>query len=130
MGAWDDPAVTALALKALAIFARVSIILFFLPIYGEDLTPRRVRVLMALALTACLLPVVPGPPPAFPRTMIGAALALLPEVFLGLTMGLVARLTFAAVQVGGQMAGEQIGFGIANVIDPTNSAQISVPAQG
>ena len=38
MEALDDPAVTALALKTLAIFARVSLILFFLggPVDGFD----------------------------------------------------------------------------------------------
>jgi flagellar biosynthetic protein FliR len=56
-------------------------------------------------------------------------LALLGEVFIGITIGLMTRLLFAAVQVAGQLVGFQMGFGIVNVIDPQTSAQVSIIAQ-
>lgn len=124
-----DEAAVALALRATAVLVRVGMILALLPIFGETFAPARVRALVALGLTACLVPVVPVDPAAMPTTLGGLALALLPEFLLGLAIGLTARMVFAAVQFAGQLAGEQIGFGIANVIDPSNSAQISITAQ-
>ena len=48
---------------------------------------------------------------------------------LGFGVGLVGKILFAAVQFSGQLAGEQMGFGLVNAIDPTGSHQISVVAE-
>ncbi|NUP88735.1 MAG: flagellar biosynthetic protein FliR [Candidatus Sumerlaeia bacterium] len=129
MAGLDDAALMTFALTATAILIRVSLIVTFLPVLGEDFAPVRVRALLALALTACLIPVVPVHAGALPETTGELAVLMIPEFILGLLLGLTARLVFAAVQFAGQLAGEQIGFGIASIFDPVNNAQISIVAQ-
>jgi len=51
------------------------------------------------------------------------------ESALGVLLGLVAQFIFAGVQLGGQLAGIQMGFGIANLIDPQSHAQVTIIAQ-
>ncbi|MBN1478013.1 flagellar biosynthetic protein FliR [Candidatus Sumerlaeota bacterium] len=125
----EDPQFLSLALSATAIFARVTLIFAFMPLLGEAFMPVRVRILLCLGITACLLPTVSVDITTLPTTLGGFTLVLIPEFLLAMTLGLTAKLVFAAVQFAGQAAGEQIGFGIANVIDPTNSSQISITAQ-
>jgi flagellar biosynthetic protein FliR len=47
------------------------------------------------------------------------------EILIGLGLGLLVRILFAAVQMGGQILGFQMGFAMINVVDPmtgTNAA--------
>src|SRR5439155_511776 len=57
----------------------------------------------------------------------GAMLAA--ESALGVLLGLVAQFIFAGVQLGSQLAGIQMGFGIANLIDPQTHSQVTIIAQ-
>jgi flagellar biosynthetic protein FliR len=43
-------------------------------------------------------------------------------------LGFVAELIFAGVQLGAQLAGMQIGFGLANLVDPGTSDEMTVVA--
>jgi len=46
-----------------------------------------------------------------------------------MAFGLVARLVYAAFQFAGQIIGEQIGFGMAQMMDPSQTGQLPVLAQ-
>ena len=48
---------------------------------------------------------------------------------IGVFIGFTAKLIFAGIQLAGQLIGFQMGFAIANVIDPTRGSQISVIAE-
>ena len=51
------------------------------------------------------------------------------ETLIGFTIGLVAQLTFGAVQMAGQLAGIQMGIGLSNLIDPQTQEHITSLAQ-
>jgi flagellar biosynthetic protein FliR len=51
------------------------------------------------------------------------------EVMVGFAIGLVAQLTFGAVQMAGQLAGIQMGIGLSNLIDPQTQEHITSLAQ-
>src|SRR5699024_11426544 len=50
-------------------------------------------------------------------------LLLMKEIFVGLFIGLIAYIILAAVQVAGGFIDFQMGFAIANVVDPQTGAQ-------
>ncbi|MBU7317345.1 flagellar biosynthetic protein FliR [Paenibacillus oleatilyticus] len=50
-------------------------------------------------------------------------LSVFREVFVGLTLGFIAYMFFQVVQISGAFIDLQMGFGIANVIDPLTGAQ-------
>ena len=64
-----------------------------------------------------------------PFSPLALALGLFREIILGAAVGLAVKLTFAGVQLAGQMAGYQMGMAIANVMDPSTSAQVPILAQ-
>jgi len=51
------------------------------------------------------------------------------EAMLGFAIGLVGKIMFGIVQFSGQIAGEQMGFGLINTLDPSAMHQISVVAE-
>ncbi len=112
----------------LLVLARVGALLVFAPVFGSQAVPVQVKaglslivaVLLALTLRPQVVPVPWG---------LGFALRVGGEVLIGIAVGYVATLLFEAVQLAGELAGVQMGFGIVNVIDPLTSVQVSLVGQ-
>ena len=113
----------------LLVLARIAGLLVAAPLFGHLLLPLRVRAALAVMLAAALGPAVAAAAPPPPATLIGLAGAVAIESALGALMGLAAQFIFAGVQLGGQMAGIQMGFGLAGLIDPQTRAQVTVVAE-
>lgn len=97
------------------------------PIFGSRMIPLRVRAVFVFFVSLAVLPVARGaaPPPGADPTL----LPILFEAALGLSIGLVANLLFAGVQLGGQLAGIQMGLGLSNLVDPQTQTRITSLAQ-
>jgi flagellar biosynthetic protein FliR len=116
MQALPDP--THLMIGALA-FLRVSAILFALPMIGDPPTPVRVRVLLALAVTIGIFPVIPPNwAPNLNTDLLTISSYLLREVLIGLTIGFFSRVTFDGLMMGATVVSFQMGFGTANLFMP------------
>jgi flagellar biosynthetic protein FliR len=88
-----------------------------------------VKIGLSAILSAVIL-VVSGPiHTAMPKTVIDSLLLVAGEVAYGLTLGYTASLVFAGVQVGGMLIGYQMGFAVANVLDPVSNDQVSIIGQ-
>jgi len=117
-------------MRFLLILARVSPLLMVAPIFGSNLVPPQVRIFMAIVLTVLLLPVVRMPLAAgVTSTVFHLALGVGFELLLGLLVAFMALLLFAGAQIAGQLVDIQMGFGMANVIDPMTSAQVTLIGQ-
>lgn len=113
----------------LMVLLRTGFILGFFPLLGERFMPVKVRILLAMMLAIVIAPVAPVTAAQFPTSGSGMVMLVINEMLLGLGVGLIGRLMFAIIQFSGQIAGEQMGFGLINAIDPTGSHQISVVAE-
>jgi flagellar biosynthetic protein FliR len=121
--AYPDP------LPFLLVVARLAGLVLASPIFGHGLVPLRVRAGVVGVLALALVPAVPAPAlAAAPSAWTVAGLAAL-EATVGACLGLVAQLVFAGVELGGQVAGLQLGFGMARAIDPATEAGATVLAQ-
>lgn len=95
---------------AMAVFARVGALVFFLPGMGEQFIPARVKLVGALAFTAIVAPIIvpiaPPPPPDFAGLagMIGA------EALSGLLLGLGIRFLVFALQIAGFIAAQSLSL--------------------
>ena len=87
---------------AMAVFLRVGGLLAVLPAFGEQAVPMRVRLAIALAFTAVVLPAVAG---AIPDARPTAAL-FLSEAGAGLILGLGLRLLILALMMAGTLAAQ------------------------
>jgi flagellar biosynthetic protein FliR len=70
-----------------------------------------------------------GPPEAVLDSTLALWLALVMETLVGLLLGLVAQFVFGAVQMAGELAGVQMGFGLAGLIDPQSHDRAVALAQ-
>lgn len=114
------------ALSGLIIFVRISAILFTLPIFGDEPTPIRVRVLLAIALSFIVYTLImPKWLPELPKTILGLALVLVKEVTLGVMIGYIARLFFDGIVMAASLVGYQMGFGTANLLIPDANMQMN-----
>ena len=113
--------------SALLVFARVGGALMVVPGLGEHYVPSRVRLGIALAFSLLLGPVISGTPSAVPAEPVRLAALILPEIVLGLLMGLCARLALAAIHVGGAVIATQSGLSAAALFDPNEATPGTLP---
>ena len=117
----------ALLVPFLLVLARVGGLVMAAPVFGHVLLPRRVRAGLAALLAVAVTPVVhAGQVPEATSALVGA---LVLEAALGVLLGFAAQLLFAGVQLGGQLAGIQMGFGFANIVDPVSQNQVTAIAE-
>jgi flagellar biosynthetic protein FliR len=113
----------------LLVLARVSIVLFMLPIFSTTMFPAMVKAGFAMVISMLLYSVVDLDPALLPLTPLGTGLLLFSEAMIGLTLGLCVRLFFASFQLAGQVIGFQMGFSMINVVDPQSGANVSIMEQ-
>jgi flagellar biosynthetic protein FliR len=113
----------AVAAAYLLTFARIGTMVMLLPGIGELSVPVRVRLTIALVLTAILLPLHEK---AYTVNLqaLGPVLVLLgQEMLVGAVLGLTARLAISALQVAGSVVAQQLGLGFVTAVDPTQNQQ-------
>lgn len=115
-------------LSFLLTLLRLSVVLFLLPFFGGEKIPNQVKAALTMVLTLALHPHLGFPAQAFPEAPLELAVIALGELLLGLTMGLVVRFIFTAIQAGGELIGFQMGFTMVNVIDPMTGQSEGVTA--
>ena len=111
------------------IFIRTGSILFSIPIFGSENIPRTSKVGLALALSWIIFPAVPIAGELQSLSLIQLIPVIVAEIMIGIIIGFIGRLIFEGIQLGGQLTGFQMGFGIVNVMDPLTGANFSIIAQ-
>ena len=111
------------------ILVRVSAVLFSIPFLDSQTIPVMVKVGLAMATAMLVFPNLNVAVQPLINNPVAFILGLIGEVAIGLIIGFTAQLIFTGIQLAGQMGGFQMGFAIANVVDPASSLQIPVLAQ-
>jgi len=108
-------------------FARLSGFLMTLSVLGSRNIPARFRLLLALAVTAVVVPVIPAIEPV---ALFSAKsyIIIIEQTLIGITLGFVSRLMLETFVIGAQITAMQSGLGFASLVDPSNGT--SVPALG
>lgn len=109
-------------------FLRISAMLLAAPIFSYASITIRVRILLGVTVAALVAPLLPATPVVEPLSAVGFVLAVR-EVAIGLVMGFVMQLVFAAVVVAGHSVAMSMGLGFAMSIDPQNGVQVPVVSQ-
>jgi len=108
--------------------SRILGLLAIAPVFGNAALPVRVRLIAGLAIALALAPALP-PQPAIPAaSWIGLAV-LGEQVLIGVLLGFALRITFAAVDVAGELIGLQMGLSFATFFDPSSGGQTPVMAE-
>lgn len=109
-------------------FFRIGALLVAMPIVGTQLVPVRVRLALALALTAIIAPLVPDVPAVDPLSP-DALLLIGQQILIGMSMGFALSLVFGAFVHAGQIIAMQMGLGFASLVDPQYGTSVPVLSQ-
>jgi flagellar biosynthetic protein FliR len=109
-------------------FFRVAAMLTAAAVFGTRALPMRLRLMLALALTLVLAPLAAPVPAVDPLSGAGLFITA-QQVLIGLAMGFVLRMVFAALELAGEMIGSLMGLGFASLIDPQNGVPVPVVSQ-
>ncbi len=105
------------------VFARIGTMVMLLPGLGELTVSPRVRLTIALTLTAVLMPLHRTAYQVDLRAFGPVLMMLGHELLVGCVLGLIARLTIAALQIAGAVVAQQVGLGFVTAVDPTQGQQ-------
>jgi flagellar biosynthetic protein FliR len=89
------------------------------------MVPVRVRLLLALAMASLLAPLIPSTSGVEPMSAAGLLVGI-HQVMIGLAMGFILQLVFAALAIAGESVALSMGLGFASMVDPQNGIQVPI----
>jgi flagellar biosynthetic protein FliR len=102
-------------------FVRIMAMMAIVPVLGNRAIPARLKVALAALITMAAAPLLPQDYPV-PIDSYQGYLIVGREILIGAAMGLTVRLIFAAIEMGGEIAGLQMGLSFAGYIDPSSGS--------
>ena len=109
------------------VMVRIGAAFVAAPVFGAVNVPVQVRVALAGAIGVLVLGIHPVTPP--PQVFsVATILSVAAEALVGLALGFVLQIAFAAPMIASELIGTSMGIGFASAIDPQNGR--STPALG
>jgi flagellar biosynthetic protein FliR len=108
------------------VLIRFSGLIVSAPVLGSRNFPPTGKIALAGLSAMLVVPTLPALGQPLPDEPLALGLLAAGELLIGLMMGFVMTLVFAAIQVGGQIMDMQTGFGLMNVFNPTLETQFPI----
>ncbi|WP_409934960.1 flagellar biosynthetic protein FliR [Novosphingobium sp. 9] len=104
------------------VMTRIGAALVAAPLFGNAAVPAQIRVIVAgaVAVLVCVWTPVATPPALL---SLPGLLAIAGEALVGLSLGFVLQLSFAAPVIAAELVGGAMGMGIATAVDPNSGTQ-------
>lgn len=109
-------------------FLRIGAMFSIAPLFGSQTVPVRIRVGAALAMSISLAPSLPVAPEIDVLSAVGVVDVVM-QLAIGLSMGFMLQMSFASLQMAGELVATTMGLSMAQVTDPVNGAQVPVLGQ-
>ncbi|WP_298717871.1 flagellar biosynthetic protein FliR [uncultured Oceanisphaera sp.] len=107
---------------------RIAGMMMTMVMFGAQLTPAYNRVLLALATTLAVAPVLP-PMPEVALFSVGGFLITGQQVLIGAVIGLLSQFLLQTFVTAGQIIAMQTSLGFASMVDPLNGQSTPVVGQ-
>ncbi len=108
-------------------FYRIFLLFFLFPVFGVTFFPTKLKILVSLVLAFILTPVLNFQLP--PLNDVNILKIFISDFILIFLISLIFRIILAGIQLGGELVGIQMGFGISQTIDPMSGFSIPVISQ-
>ncbi|HEX5126639.1 MAG TPA: flagellar biosynthetic protein FliR [Rhodocyclaceae bacterium] len=108
--------------------ARVLALMSTAPVFNDLGVPRRIRLVIGIAITVAIAQVLPASTMVEPGSYVGIA-TFIQQILIGTGMGMSMRVVFSALDVAGSIIGLEMGLSFATFFDPQSQGQTSVVAQ-
>lgn len=109
-------------------FCRIGAFFLALPLIGTRSVPMNVRLILALAITVLVAPLL-APMPAIQLMSLTSFLMVAQQLLIGFALGFLVQVLFQLFIVGGQLVAMQNGLGFSSMIDPTNGLSVTSVSQ-
>jgi len=106
------------------LFVRMMGLFATAPIWSNRLVPVQLRAAIAFGTAVVVSPLFQNVP--LPETLAGLAVLATRELLVGMVIGFVAALAFAAVQLAGELLDLNMGLSMVNLLDPMTNTQMPV----
>ncbi len=107
-------------------FVRIGACLMVAPLFGARFVPTRTRIILAVAITALVVPLIPAPAVA-PFSAQGFVVVF-QQLLIGVALGFALQVVFDALALAGQLLANSMGLSFAFNVDPLRGS--STPALG
>jgi len=125
---FTDDQLVALVTSYFWPFIRIAAFIAVVPVFGARVVPKRIRMLIVIALTMVIVPILPPPAVIDPFGVDGMVITMA-QVMIGLAMGFAVKLIFSAIETGGHIMAQTMGLGFAQMNDPANGVTVPVVSQ-
>jgi flagellar biosynthetic protein FliR len=107
-------------------FTRIGACLMVAPMFGARFVSSRLRIILAVAITALVVPLLPAPAisPFSPQGFVVVA----QQILIGVALGFALQIVFDALGLAGQLLANSMGLSFAFNVDPLRGS--STPALG
>ena len=110
----------------LLVACRVATIIMIVPIFGGRSVPATVKIGLSLLLSLIFLPLIASRVTSLPDSMPIFLTLVARELLLGALVGFAVLIVFTALQAAGHVVGLQMGFSLANVVNPLTADHASL----
>ena len=107
---------------------RISAVVMTAPVFGAKTVPSRVKLMVSLALTIVIVPMLPNMPEVDVFSLQGLYVTA-NQILIGIAIGFTTQLVFSAIIMAGQIIAMQMGLGFSIMVDPQNGMQAPVLSQ-
>lgn len=109
-------------------FFRISMMMMVAPVFSGTYVPVRVRLILGVAVTMLVMPLLSDLPAVSPYSWEGLAI-IFQQLLIGGTIGFVLMMVFGVVVTAGQIIAYKMMLGFASMIDPQNGGQAPMVGQ-
>jgi len=99
------------------------------PVFGAQNIPVQVRLIVSLAVGIPAIQQVPFDLPAAGLVTVAGFMLVAGEVIAGLALGFAVQLGYSAAMMAGEVIGNAMGIGFANMVDPQSGASSTALGQ-
>lgn len=107
---------------------RISAMFVSMPLFNIRAVPVKVRLVLSSAITLLIIPLLPTIAD-FEWFSYTGFLIVLQQVLIGLVIGFIVQMAFAAMVFAGQAIALSMGLGFSVMVDPQNGQQVPVISQ-
>lgn len=108
----------------LLVLVRMSGLFILSPIFGRQNMPAIFKIGFSFMLAVIFMNALPIGTETYFQNIYQYMVLIIREFAIGLVMGYITYAVMSAIYVAGQLIDTQVGFGIANVMDPISNIQI------
>ncbi len=107
---------------------RITALFMAMPVIGTQLVPARARLVLAIAFTLLISPLLPELP-SVPPLSLSSLMIVMQQVIIGLTIGFFLQIFFQIFVLAGQFISMKMGLGFAAMNDPASGVSVTVISQ-